>query len=214
MENLNGEKRPPVEIIVATRNSGKLREIKVILTGYPLRLLSLKDFPEVPEIPEDGSTFAENAAQKAITVARLTGRVAIADDSGLAVDALNGRPGVYSSRYAGENASDEDRYRWLLKEMESIPEGRRQGAFVCAAAIALPSGDAEIVEGQIRGSISFEPRGHNGFGYDPIFFLPEFGRTVAELDPALKNRISHRARAFEKLKQVLPRFLSPESLKT
>jgi XTP/dITP diphosphohydrolase len=204
---------PPLEIVVATRNPGKLKEIGAILEDYPVILLSLKDFPDVPEIPEDGETFAENAAKKAGTVARLTGRVAIADDSGLAVDALQGRPGVYSSRYAGENTTDEDRYRKLLKEMESIPDGKRQGAFVCAAAVALPSGKAEIVESEIRGSIAFEPRGQHGFGYDPVFFIPEFGRTVAELEPELKNRISHRAKALEKLKEILPKFLSPESLK-
>jgi XTP/dITP diphosphohydrolase len=198
---------PLIEIVVATRNPGKLKEIEAILAAYPVRLLSLNDFPAVPEIPEDGVTFAENAAQKARTVSRLTGRIAIADDSGLTVDALQGRPGVFSSRYAGENATDEDRYRKLLKEMESIPDGRRAGAFVCAAAVASPSGETEIVESQIRGAIAFEPRGQYGFGYDPIFFLAEFGRTVAELEPELKNRISHRAQALEKLKQILPRFI-------
>jgi len=203
-----------VEIVVATRNEGKLREIEAILAGYPVRLLSLKDFPAVPEIPEDGATFAENAAQKARTVSRLTGRVAIADDSGLTVDALQGRPGVYSSRYAGENATDEDRYRRLLKEMETIPDGKRQGAFVCAAAVASPSGETEVVESQIPGSIAFQPQGRYGFGYDPVFFVAELGRTVAELEPELKNRISHRAGALEKLKQILPRFIAHGSRKS
>ena len=198
---------PLIEIVVATRNPGKLKEIEAILAAYPVRLLSLNEFPAVPEIPEDGVTFAENAAQKARTVSRLTGRIAIADDSGLTVDALQGRPGVFSSRYAGEDATDEDRYRKLLKEMESIPDGKRTGAFVCAAAVASPSGETEIVESQIRGAIAFEPRGLYGFGYDPIFFLAELGRTVAELEPELKNRISHRAQALEKLKQILPRFI-------
>ena len=200
---------PALEIVVATRNLGKLKEIKAILGDYPVKFLSLKDFPDVPEIPEDGETFAENAVQKARTVARLTGRIAIADDSGLTVDALNGRPGVYSSRYAGDNATDEDRYLKLLQEMESIPDGKRQGAFVCAAAVASPSGEAEIVESEIRGSIAFEPRGRHGFGYDPVFFIPEFGQTVAELEPDLKNRISHRAKALEKLRGILPKFISP-----
>jgi XTP/dITP diphosphohydrolase len=198
---------PLIEIVVATRNPGKLKEIEAILAAYPVRLLSLNEFPGVPEIREDGVTFAENAAQKARTVSRLTGRIAIADDSGLTVDALQGRPGVFSSRYAGEKATDEDRYRKLLKEMESIPNGNRAGAFVCAAAVASPSGDTEVVESQIRGAIAFEPRGQYGFGYDPIFFLAEFGRTIAELEPELKNRISHRAQALEKLKQILPRFI-------
>jgi XTP/dITP diphosphohydrolase len=125
----------------------------------------------------------------------------------LTVDALQGRPGIYSSRYAGENASDEDRYRKLLKEMESIPEGERGGAFVCAAAAASPGGDGEVVEATWRGTITFAPRGANGFGYDPIFFIPEMNKTVAELDPAVKNKISHRAQALAKLRQILPKFL-------
>ncbi len=198
---------PPIEMVLASRNPGKLKEIQAILSSLPVKLLSLKDFPDIPEISEDGSTFAENAGQKARTVARLTGRAAIADDSGLTVDALQGRPGVYSSRYAGNHATDEDRYRKLLKEMEGIPEGKRQGAFVCAIAVASPEGKQEIVESGIRGSISFEPRGDHGFGYDPVFFIPELGKTVAELEPELKNRISHRARALEKLKLTLPKFL-------
>jgi XTP/dITP diphosphohydrolase len=202
---------PPIEIVVATRNAGKLKEIRAILSSLPVSLLSLRDFPDIPEIPENGSTFAENAGQKARTVARLTGRLAIADDSGLTVDALQGRPGVYSSRYAGEHATDEDRYRKLLKEMEEVAAGRRQGAFVCAVAVASPAGKEEIVESEIRGAISFEPRGAHGFGYDPVFFIPEFGKTVAELEPEIKNRISHRARALEKLKQVLPKYLSSDS---
>lgn len=201
----------PIEIVVATRNAGKLKEIQAILSPLPVRLLSLKDFPDIPEIPEDGSTFAENAGQKARTVARLTGRLAIADDSGLTVDALQGRPGVYSSRYAGDQATDEDRYRKLLKEMEAVPEGKRQGAFVCAVAVASPEGKEEVVQSEIRGSISFGPRGSHGFGYDPVFFIPDFGKTVAEIEPELKNRISHRARALEMLKRVLPKYLSPYS---
>lgn len=196
------------EIVVATRNRGKLREIAAILTFSSARFLSLNDFPAIPEIVEDGKTFSENALIKAKSVARLTGRIAVADDSGLTVDALGGKPGIFSARYAGENASDEDRYRKLLKEMESIPEGKRGGAFVCAAALALPSGEAEVVEARWMGTIALAPRGANGFGYDPIFFIPEANLTVAELDPIVKNRISHRAQAFEELKQVLPKYLS------
>lgn len=201
----------PCEIVVATRNLGKLKEIAAILASPSARFLSLKDFPEIPEIIEDGKTFSENALLKAKSVARLAGRIAVADDSGLTVDALEGRPGIFSSRYAGEHASDEDRYRKLLKEMESIPEGKRGGAFVCAAAVAAPSGDADAVEAVWRGSITFAPRGANGFGYDPVFFIPEENKTVAELAPDLKNRISHRAQAFEKLKTVLPKYLSAKS---
>jgi XTP/dITP diphosphohydrolase len=198
----------PCEIVVATRNLGKLKELAAILASPSARFLSLKEFPKIPEIVEDGKTFSENALLKAKTVARLTGRVAVADDSGLTVDALGGRPGIFSSRYAGEHASDEDRYRKLLKEMESIPEGKRGGAFVCAAAVASPSGIADVVEAEWRGAITFAPRGANGFGYDPVFFIPGENKTVAELTPDLKNRISHRAHAFEMLKRVLPRYLA------
>ena len=199
---------PCLEIVVATRNVGKFKEIEAILAADSAKFFSLKDFPDIPEIIEDGKTFAENALKKAKIIARLTGRVAVADDSGLTVDALQGRPGIFSSRYAGENASDEDRCRKLLKEMESIPEGKRGGAFVCAAAVASPGEDGEVVEAKWRGTITFAPRGANGFGYDPIFFIPEMNRTVAELGPAVKNKISHRARALKKLRHVLPKYFS------
>jgi XTP/dITP diphosphohydrolase len=199
----------PQEVVIATRNPGKLREIKAILSSLPLKFLSLEDFPDLPEVVEDGATFAENAGKKARTIADFTGRPAIADDSGLAVDALQGRPGVFSSRYAGENATDGDRCQKLLEEMASIPEGKRQARFVCAMAVARPEGRMEVVEGECSGWITLTPRGKHGFGYDPIFFVPQFGKTMAELEPEEKNRVSHRARALEKLKGILPAFLSP-----
>jgi XTP/dITP diphosphohydrolase len=196
-----------IDVVIATRNSGKLREIRQILAPLGLRILCLQDFPEIPEIPEDGQTFAENAVKKATAVARRTGRMAIADDSGLAVDALEGRPGVLSSRYAGETATDADRYQKLLGEMARVPKGRRGAAFICAMAISSPEGKVEIVAGECRGEIASAPRGAQGFGYDPIFLLPELEKTMAELEPEAKNQISHRARALEKLKQILPNFL-------
>ena len=199
-------KADPPEGVIATRNPGKFREIKAILSSFPLKFLSLEDFPDVPEIVEDGATFAENAGKKARTIADLTGRLAIADDSGLVVGALQGRPGVFSSRYAGEKATDPERCQKLLEEMASIPEGKRQARFVCAMAVALPRGRMEVVEGECRGWVTFAPRGKHGFGYDPIFFVPEFGKTMAELEPEEKNRISHRGRALERLKVVLPDF--------
>jgi non-canonical purine NTP pyrophosphatase (RdgB/HAM1 family) len=204
-------KAPCGAVVVATRNPGKLREIASILDLPGVEFLSLKDFPEIPEVAEDGHSFAENARKKAATVARLSGRVAVADDSGLTVDALGGRPGIYSARYGGEKASDEDRYRKLLAEMETVPEEKRGGFFVCAAAVASPSGEAEVVEEKWRGAIARAPQGTHGFGYDPVFFIPEENRTVAELEPAVKNRISHRARAFEKLKKILPNYLAAKS---
>ena len=196
-----------IEVVIATRNAGKLLEIQSILAPLGLKIISLSHFPEIPEIIEDGQTFEENAVKKAVAVARQTGRIAIADDSGLAVDALHGRPGVFSSRYAGENATDADRYRKLLKEMAEIPQRKRGAAFICAIAVASPEGKTETVEGQCHGEIAPTPRGSHGFGYDPVFYLPELGKTMAELDPEVKNRISHRARALERLKSILPKFI-------
>ncbi len=195
------------EVVVATRNSGKLREIRAILSPLGLKILSLKGFPGIPEIIEDGHTFEENAVKKATAVAHQTGRTAIADDSGLAVDALQGRPGVFSSRYAGENATDAERYQKLLEEMAGISQGERGATFICAMALASPGGIVEVVKGECRGEIAFAPKGTHGFGYDPIFYLPEWGKAMAELEPEVKNRISHRAQALAKLKQVLPKFL-------
>ncbi len=196
-----------IEVVIATRNAGKLKEIQAILAPLSLKILSLRDFPEVPEIIEDGQTFEENSLKKAVAVACRTGRIVIADDSGLSVDALQGRPGVFSSRYAGENATDAERYQKLLGEMSGIPEEKREATFICIIAVASPKGKAEVVKGECRGKISLSPKGSHGFGYDPVFYFPEWGKTMAELEPEVKNRISHRARALEKLKQVLPSFL-------
>jgi XTP/dITP diphosphohydrolase len=198
----------PREVVIATRNPGKFREIRAILSPLHLKLLSLKDFPDLAEVEEDGATFAENAGKKARAIARLTGRLAIADDSGLMVEALGGQPGLFSARFAGENATDQERCQKLLDEMAGIPEGKRQATFVCALAVAFPGGKLQVVEGECRGWITFAPRGKHGFGYDPIFFVPEFGKTMAELEPEVKNRISHRAQALEKLRLILPEFLS------
>ena len=196
-----------IEVVIATRNPGKFWEIKEILAPLSLKVLSLRDFPEIPEILEDGQTFEENAVKKAAAVSHQTGRVAIADDSGLAVDALQGRPGVFSSRYAGENATDADRYRKLLKEMSRFPERKRGASFICAVAVASPNGNVEVIKGECRGKIALAPKGSHGFGYDPVFFLPQLSKTMAELEPEVKNRISHRAQALEKLKSILPKFL-------
>lgn len=204
----SGETRFLQEVIIATRNPGKLREIQAILSPFSLKILSLKDFPGIPEVLEDGATFAENAGKKAKTIAYLTGRLTIADDSGLAVEALKGRPGVFSSRYGGEKATDEEKCKKILEEMAEIPQGQREAAFLCAIAVALPDGKMQVVQGECRGSIAFTPRGKHGFGYDPIFFIPEFAKTMAELEPEVKNRISHRARALEQLRLILPKFLS------
>lgn len=195
------------ELVVATKNLGKLREIQDLLSRFQLKILSLQDFPQIPPPLEDGRTFAENAAKKAMEVARKTNRLALADDSGLAVGALQGRPGVFSARYAGENATDEQRCQKLLSEMANIPKERRQAAFVCAMALASPEGKLRIVEAKCHGRITFSPQGKGGFGYDPIFLVPQFSKTMAELNPNVKNRISHRGQALKKVRRFLPAFL-------
>ena len=202
------QKDAPKEVVIATRNLGKLREMGAILASLSLKLRSLKDFPEIPDVVEDGATFSENAGKKARTVAHLTGRLTIADDSGLCVDALQGRPGIFSSRFAGDEASDREKYQELLDEMTGVPEGQRGAEFICVMAIVSPEGEMQTVEGKCRGRITFTPQGKHGFGFDPIFFVPEFGKTMAELEPEVKNQISHRAQALKKLTLILPQFLT------
>ena len=205
---MNSERsRIVTELVVATKNPGKLREIQDLLSRFHLKIFSLRDFPQIPPPLEDGVTFAENAAKKAMEVACKTNRLALADDSGLVVDALQGRPGVFSARYAGENATDEQRCQKLLSEMANVPEGKRQATFVCAIAMASPMGKLQVVDAECYGRIAFSPRGEKGFGYDPIFFLPQFSQTMAELHPDVKNRISHRGRALKKARRLLPAFL-------
>jgi XTP/dITP diphosphohydrolase len=193
---------------MATRNAGKVREMAELLGDLGVRLLSLADFPELAEIPEEGETFAENAAAKAREVARRTGLPALADDSGLEVEALKGRPGVYSARYAqdrtgGRPPTDEDNWRKLLDELRDVPWEKRQARFVCAIALAWPDGGLLAARGELAGYITTEPKGAQGFGYDPVFWVPEYEATVAELALAVKNRISHRAHALAELKKRL-----------
>lgn len=196
------------EIVLATRNRGKLREIRAILSRFDVRLRPLDDFPQVPEIVEDGTTFLENVQKKARTAARMTERTTIADDSGLVVEALGGRPGVYSSRYAGPGATDAERAAKLLEEMRHVPEDERGAAFHCLIGIVAPDGREEYVEGRCSGLITYEPRGAGGFGFDPVFYYPPCDKTFAELDPSIKNRVSHRAVALAKLEAVLPGYLA------
>lgn len=169
----------------------------------PLQLSSLSDRDIDIEVPEEGETFAENALAKARAYASASGLLTLADDSGLVVDALGGAPGVRSARFAGADASDEDRFNLLLEHLRDVPPERRRARFVCAIAIAEPTGEARVVEGRVEGYVAREPRGSHGFGYDPVFFLPELGRTMAELSPEEKNRISHRARAGQAARAVL-----------
>jgi XTP/dITP diphosphohydrolase len=198
----------PLTLVMATRNPGKIRELKELLQDLGITLLSLADFPNLPEIPEEGATFAENAAAKALAVARLTGRPALADDSGLAVDALKGAPGVFSARYARDRTApapptDADNWRKLLQELQGVPWDERGARFVCEIALAWPEGRLLRAQGECRGVIALEPRGETGFGYDPVFWVPEYKATMAQLGPAIKNRISHRARALAALKDLL-----------
>jgi XTP/dITP diphosphohydrolase len=195
-------------VVLATRNRHKVDELRRILAPYDVELCSLDDFPEVPDVPETGATFADNALLKAHAVARATGLVAIADDSGLAVDALNGMPGVLSARWAGAHGDDGANLRLVLAQVDHVADGRRGAAFVCAAAAATPDGREVVVEGRLEGTLTREPRGRNGFGYDPIF-LPRGGdRTTAELDPDEKDAISHRGVAFRQLAPLLGGLLS------
>ncbi len=192
-----------MELFVATRNRGKLKEFESLFAGVVDRLLSPADIPDVPEVTEDGATFQENAVKKARAAAQAIGKPAFADDSGLVVDALGGRPGVYSARFAGEGASDHDNNALLLREMSFIPAEKRTAAFRCVIALCFPDGTCRTFDGELKGVILDTPRGMGGFGYDPLFLVPEYGQTLAELPLDVKNRISHRGNALAKLKEYL-----------
>jgi XTP/dITP diphosphohydrolase len=191
------------ELVVATGNKGKLREFAELLKGVVETILSPADFPGLPEVEEDGETFEANAIKKAQSAARFTGRPVLADDSGLAVDYLDGRPGVYSARFAGEGASDADNNELLLRELAGVPAERRAAAFHCVIALCYPDGRCQTFDGSLPGVILEAPRGTGGFGYDPLFLVPEYGQTFSELPMEIKNRISHRGRAMQMLKEAM-----------
>ncbi len=190
-------------LLLATSNPHKLKEFRAIFSDLPLRLLSLNDLQLVIDIEETGATFAENAELKARTYAQASGILTLADDSGLEIDALGGFPGVQSARYLGRETSYEERFRQILEQLKGLPMEQRTARFRCAIALAEPSGYSRVVEGVIEGVIANSSRGEHGFGYDPIFFLPELGKTFAELAPEHKNRISHRARAAQSARKLL-----------
>ena len=196
-------------IVLATHNRDKLKEIRRLLDPAQFELLTLDDFDDFPEIEEDGATLEENALKKAREVYRATGLLSVADDTGLEVDALGGRPGVYSSRFAGENASYADNVRKLLEEMKDVPPDERTARFRCVVAIVDRRRET-TVEGVCEGRITTEPRGQGGFGYDPVFWVPEAGKTFAEMSAEEKNTISHRGRAFRKAAQVLQQWFGGE----
>jgi XTP/dITP diphosphohydrolase len=191
------------KLLLATNNKGKVREYKKLLRGIPYQIVTPAEMGITTEVEEGGSSFEENARLKATAFARESGLLTLADDSGLEVDALGGEPGVLSARYAGEGASDEDRISFLLEKLKDIPEEKRGGRFRCVIAIASPEGTVELYSGECRGEIAVRPQGSHGFGYDPVFYLPELGKTMAELPPDVKNKISHRARAAAKAREVL-----------
>lgn len=192
-------------LVIATRNKGKTKEIKDLFKDFPVDIKDLDDFGPIPHLEEDGDTFDENAYKKASFAARILGMPALADDSGLMVEALNGAPGVHSARYAGENATDEQRYLKLLSEMEG--RTNRKAAFECVISIAVPTGPALTYEARCEGLITEMPAGSNGFGYDPVFYYPPYQKTFAELTRQEKNRVSHRGKALAELKDEFDKVL-------
>lgn len=197
-------------VVLATRNAHKVVEVRRILdgAGVNIDLVGLDAFPDAPDVAETGVTFEENAFLKARAIAHTTGLPAIADDSGLAVDVLGGMPGIFSARWVGRHGDDQGNLRLLLAQLSDVPDGHRGAAFVCAAAVATPSGDEFVVRGELRGFLIREPRGLNGFGYDPIFVPEGDSRTTAQMAPAEKDAISHRGVAFGGLVQRLGSFVN------
>lgn len=196
------------KLVLATTNKGKVAELRELLAGLPVCVCGLDDYPQAPEVEETGVTFAENAALKARTIGEYTGELTLADDSGLEVDALGGEPGVYSARYGQPGWNDRQRYEYVLSKLAGVPENERAARFRCAVALFDPVANRmELADGAVEGRILDEPRGANGFGYDPVFFLAEYRKTMAELGPEQKNRLSHRARAIAAILPTLRRHL-------
>ena len=195
------------KVLIASKNEGKIKEFRKMLAPYGTEVLSLNDLPDAPNVEETGATMLENARLKAETIAERYQCLAIADDSGLAIDALGGRPGIYSARYAGEEKDDRKNIEKVLKELEDVPMNERSARFVCVLAVSRPGSETVFAEGECRGLITTAPRGEGGFGYDPIFYIPEMNKTFAELTSDEKNAISHRARALKNLEKLLPELL-------
>ena len=189
--------------MLATRNAGKILEIKDLLGNIGIEFLTLDDFPGIPDVAEDGKSFFDNALIKARFVSEWTGYPSLADDSGLEIEALGGKPGIHSARYSGKNATDQNNILKVLDELKDISSDNRKAFFTCVIVLYCPGGKYEFFEGILQGSIAYEQRGSYGFGYDPIFIIPEFNKTAAEILPELKNSVSHRAKALEKLRDKL-----------
>lgn len=197
-------------LIFATGNKNKMREIREILSDLPVEILSMKEAGIQADIVEDGTTFAENAVIKAKSIMEMTGELVLADDSGLEIDYLNKEPGIYSARYLGEDTSYHVKNNHLIQRLDGVEEEKRTARFVCAIAAAFPDGKVVTTEGTIEGLIGYEEKGENGFGYDPIFFVPEFGCTTAELSEEQKNLVSHRGKALRKMREILKESVESE----
>ena len=191
------------ELVLATRNRNKVIELVALLGDLGIKIRTLDEFPDAPDVVEDGDTCEANAVKKARAIEESTGLPAVADDTGLEVDALGGRPGVYAARYAGEDATYEDNCRKLLRELTGVPREQRTARFLTVAAIALPLDGIRVAQGTLEGVIAEEKSGTLGFGYDPVFLIPELGKTLAQLSADQKNTISHRAKAFAKVREML-----------
>ena len=196
-----------MELLVATKNRKKLEEIKEILQGLSLKIISLKDISKAPRIVENKKTFKGNAVKKATTISKATGGFVLGEDSGLCVDTLNGRPGIYSARFGGKEKNDNKNNEKLLKELKGHPLSKRRAHYVCAVAIADNGRLIDVVEGKCSGLIGFKAKGHFGFGYDPLFIIPRFKKTFAQLGPSVKHRMSHRFRALVKAKKIIQKYI-------
>ena len=196
-----------MELIVATKNKKKLEEIKEILKDLNLKIFSLADYSRTPRIIENGKTFCENAIKKAVKIAKFTGKLTLGEDSGLCVGALEGKPGVYSSRFAGKDKSDQQNNLKLLKLLEGVPLNKRKAHYFCAVALADKDGLAGVVEGKCSGLIGFTEKGKFGFGYDPLFVIPKYKKTFAQLGARIKHKMSHRFRALQEAKEILATYL-------
>jgi XTP/dITP diphosphohydrolase len=199
------------ELVVATKNLKKLEEIKEILKGLNFKITSLADCRKPPVIVENGKTFKENAVKKAVKIARFSGKLTMGEDSGLCVNALGGKPGVYSARFAGRGKSDEKNNTKLLRSLGGLKLSQRKAYYACAVALADKSGLIGVVEGRCGGVIDFSPKGDSGFGYDPIFRIPKYKKTFAQLGPLIKHKMSHRFKALEKVREVLKKYIEKQN---